>query len=104
MNIGAMRDRVAIIAVTSVTDGIGGFTNSTATLDTVWAKVEPMSGSRQTDFEQIVQAQGYTITIRQRTDVTTAHLLTLPDGQKLTIHSITRDFKNREFMTITAYA
>lgn len=104
MNIGTMRDRVIFSAVTPVADGIGGFTKTTAVTATVWAKVEMMSGSRQTDFEQIVHAQGYTITARQRTDITTQHLITLPNGQVLTIHSIVQDFKYKEFMRISAYA
>lgn len=104
MNIGAMRDQVVILAKSSVSDGIGGFTPSTSTLATIWAEIRELTGQRQTDFEQLVNAKGYEIVVRNRTDINTTHQVELPSGQRLTIHSIQRDFKYKEYMTIVGYA
>ena len=76
IDIGEMRERVAIKTRTLADDTIGGKTETWTTLATVWAKTNTIRG---TEFIQQAQAGGeltHRVIIRYRSDVTAAMKLT----------------------------
>ena len=102
MRPGLLKNRVELYNVSTVADGQGGFTSTPALQDTVWAQVEQFRGSQQLEFEQVMEAVGYAVTIRNRTDVTSNWLLKF-GARDMKIHSIERNFRTPEYMTIVAY-
>ena len=76
MNPGTLRERITITKNTLVADGLGGSTDTWATLATVWAEIRPLT-SKELEVSGQVQAQGgYRVTIRSRSDVTAAMRIT----------------------------
>ena len=76
IDIGEMRERVAIKTRTLADDTIGGKTETWTTLATVWAKINTIRG---TEFIQQAQAGGeltHRVIIRYRSDVTASMKLT----------------------------
>jgi SPP1 family predicted phage head-tail adaptor len=67
---GRLNRRVAIQEVSRVGDGGGGWTETWATVATVWARVAPASGSEEYRAQQTQSATIYEVEIRHRTDVT----------------------------------
>jgi SPP1 family predicted phage head-tail adaptor len=72
MRLGKMDQRITLQSRAGTADGAGGFTygwSDFATVPTVWARVEPLTG-RESDQEGGVAATlMYSFTIRTRTDV-----------------------------------
>ena len=102
MRPGRLRNRVELYTVSTVADGQGGFTSTPVLDSTVWADVQQFRGSQQLEFEQVMEAVGYGITVRNRTDVTTNWLLKF-GTRDLKVHTIERNFNDPEYMTIVAY-
>jgi len=67
--IGKMRERVTIEQETATPDGYGGYANTWATVATVWAKVEPLSGREQIEADKLQGVVNTRVTIRYRSDV-----------------------------------
>ena len=108
----AYRDRVAfLLEAPAAPDGMGGtLPGAESTVATVWAKVTARratrSGGREISAAALSFDSYYDITVRGRLDFTptTAHRVQLPDGRKLTIHTVIPAGDAREEMTITAVA
>lgn len=64
-----MRERVTIEQETATPDGYGGYANTWATVATVWAKVEPLSGREQIEADKLQGVVNTRVTIRYRSDV-----------------------------------
>jgi SPP1 family predicted phage head-tail adaptor len=62
--------RVTFLRETKVDDGMGGSTITWATIDTVWAKVRPMSGTEREHSDRLNAQANYLIVIRYRSDIT----------------------------------
>lgn len=78
LKLGDLRNRIDIQQKTrGASDGAGGNTTETwATFKKVWARVEPMSAREIAVADQIVHRVLTKITIRRRTDITTAMRIT----------------------------
>ena len=95
--IGEMRERVTIQTATLQADSIGGATPSWSDVDTVWARVEPLSGSEGEAQDQLQSSQLYRITIRYRNDITAAHRITWR-GTAMNIRALANPDERRHFL------
>lgn len=68
----AMRHRVTIQTASRVSDGQGGFTETWADGDTVWAAVEQKKAWEKFQAQQTQTPVTWVVTIRYRADVTAA--------------------------------
>lgn len=66
---GLLDQSVAILRKTQVSDGLGGFTETWATLATVWARVVPKSGAEGVAAMQAREATTYDVVMRASVDV-----------------------------------
>jgi SPP1 family predicted phage head-tail adaptor len=71
-DIGKARHRLALQAVSTVADALGGQSEMWATEATIWARVEPLSGRELVQAQQVASEATHRVTIRYRTGVTTA--------------------------------
>lgn len=70
MRVGKMRRQITIQSVTSVSDGMGGTTDTPVDVATnIWAEVEPLEGSELLRAQQTGMQRPHTFTIRYRPDV-----------------------------------
>lgn len=72
---GQLNERVTFQESTDTRDGGGGVTlawANLATAPTVWASVRIVSGGEQVEARQTVAGRRYEVTIRRRTDLTSA--------------------------------
>lgn len=74
VTIGELRHRITIERKTrGASDGAGGYLSETwNALDTVFAKIDPKGGREIVAADQVVHRLTHVITMRRRTDVTTA--------------------------------
>lgn len=70
MQAGKLRHRVVLKTASETQNSFGELTRTYATLATVWAAVEPLSGREYLDARQIEAAVDTRIRIRYRSDVT----------------------------------
>ena len=75
MQPGQLDERVTIQSQVRVADAGGGYAESWQDVATVWARVRPLSGRERDMGEQLESPRDYRVTIRRRSDVTTAHRL-----------------------------
>lgn len=68
-----MNKRLAIQAVTQTADGQGGWTETWATVATVWASIEPVKGWEKMQAAQMETPVTHNVTMRYRSGVTTKH-------------------------------
>jgi SPP1 family predicted phage head-tail adaptor len=102
---GELRDRVTIQSKTTVADGQGGRTTTWGTLDTVWARVSPVRTAERLQAAAIGALQAYQVTIRSRSDVTTAMRLSWTpfragSAKTLEIHGVTPLDGGRSFLLL----
>ena len=102
MRPGRLNTLIELHAPTVTADGQGGFTTSYALDSSVWADVRRTGGSRGTELAQQLSTEPFDIVIRQRTDITTNWLIKL-DDKFLIIHSLTIDYRYKEYLELTAY-
>lgn len=76
MNVGKMRERVAIKGYTTATSGTGAITETPTTIATVWASVMPIRGNESQDVGRLAAIQTYLVKIYHRTDVDTSNYIT----------------------------
>ena len=69
---GALRHRLVLEEAERVSDGAGGFTESWVTVATVWAALEPSSGSEAVDSGRLAGRVLHAVTLRYRAGVTPA--------------------------------
>jgi len=95
-NIGQLRNRVTVKRYSKISDNKGGYTNTTATLYTDWANVQPMTGQRLLEYEKITDKKPFVITMRKRSDKTISKQTDYIEysSEKYIIHSLT-DLDNR---------
>jgi SPP1 family predicted phage head-tail adaptor len=74
-----MKRRVTIQSVSRLSDGQGGYTESWADGDTVWASVDPSTGYQKFQAMQMQEPITHKIVMRYRPDVTTATRLRYGD-------------------------
>lgn len=87
--IGQLHERVVIQQATETTTTAPSSTVTWSTVDTVWARVEPLMASERIQAQAMQSTASYRVTIRYRTDVTTTNRLTW-DGKTLQIHGVTK--------------
>jgi SPP1 family predicted phage head-tail adaptor len=75
MDIGRLRERVTLQQATTTTDAQGGSATTWATLDTVWASIEPVSGREQIQAGAMGSQVGYRVGLRYRGDLSASHRL-----------------------------
>lgn len=97
--IGALRERVTIERETRTADGLGGWSSSWAAVATVWARVEQLAAAEPVEAERLVARGGYRITIRHRSDLTTADRLAWR-GRILNIRGLSNKDERRRYLTI----
>lgn len=71
--IGEMRNKIVIQSLGTSTDSGGGQVASFSTANTVWAKVENLSGSENSFGDQIQDRSNYRFTIRYISSLTPKH-------------------------------
>lgn len=97
---GELTRSVTINAVTRVDDEYGGSTETTATVATVRAKVQPLEGNEQLQAMQTGMSRPHRFTIRYRAGVTGATELVY-DGRTFNVSSvIDPDAKHRELVIL----
>lgn len=72
LTIGALRHRVTLEQVTQTPDGGGGSTETWTAVASLWASIDPISGSESLIAERVAGAITHTIHIRHRSGVTPA--------------------------------
>lgn len=102
MRTGSLSKRVVVKQTSFVMDGAGGTTpTQSETLET-WANITPVRGQRAFQYNQIIQATWYDVTLRYREDLTiTKELILEYKGKTLVLHSvINKDEKSRVIQAI----
>jgi len=79
MQAGQLRHRIAIQGCTDARDAHGGITRTWATTDTVWAAVEPLSGTELLEAQQVHARATVRIRMRHYTGLTSKHRLVLAE-------------------------
>jgi SPP1 family predicted phage head-tail adaptor len=69
---GELDQRVILMRLSHTPDGMGGNTVTWAEIDTVWAKVRPMTGTEREHSDRLNDVSNYLVVIRQRSDLTEA--------------------------------
>lgn len=88
MRTGLMRRRVTLQSVTSVSDGMGGTTDTVvAVAQNIPARVEPLQGNELLRAQQTGMQRPHRFTIRYRSDVTGSKTI-LYNGRTFDIKSI----------------
>lgn len=87
--LGRFNRKVDIYTVTATSDSQGGATESGAKTRTVWAAVEPLTGTRAKEYGQIASGKGYKITMIKPSDITISEAnYLIYDSRTLAIHSV----------------
>lgn len=76
MRAGALRKRVAIQSVGSAVDSYGDLSNSWSTDATVWAAIDPVSGSETNIASELTGIITHKIKVRYRSGLTAENRLT----------------------------
>lgn len=100
VDIGDMRERVALHSPSPSLDEIGGLEQSWSVFATVWARVTPASNREWWHREQTQASGGWRVTIRYRSDVTTKHRVVWR-GLTLEVTGIDNTDERRRFLTLT---
>lgn len=101
---GELKDKITVKSVTLSDDGQGGSTETLTTTASMWSKVEPLTGSRALEFQQITGSQGYTITFSYRGDIDISTKSVIEyNSETLSIHSVRMIDENRKQFKILAY-
>lgn len=67
---GELDQRVTFRRKVKTPDGMGGSSFSWQDIDTVWAKVRPMTGREREHSDRVNASSNYILVIRSRTDLT----------------------------------
>jgi len=95
----SLNRRVALEAQTLTPDGAGGYSASWNTLATIWAAIEPMSGSDVFGPDASEARVKYRITIRRRNDAFAG--MRVNDGGRLfAIKAVLDDGPQSQFFTL----
>lgn len=86
-SIGKMRHRIILEEVSRTTDGQGGFTETWATVATVWAEIKPMSAYEKMQAMQLASPVNTKIAIRYRAGITAANRVNY-NGRIMTIKEV----------------
>ena len=70
-NINEYRSRIQIYKRAYTTNSMGGFTQTMTLVDTVWCKVEPLTGLEEFRYQMAYAIGKYKVTMRYRPDVNT---------------------------------
>ena len=101
--LGRLNRKVAIYTVTATSDSQGGATETDTLTRTVWASVEPLTGSRAKEYSQIVSGKGYKITMFKPSDLTISESNYLVfDSRTMAIHSVISKDEDDRFLEIIA--
>ena len=105
MRIGKLRQRVLIARfLTTHPDGAGGTLPEKKDVGETWANITPMRGARLFEYNKIVQATWYDVTLRFRESVPfTKDLAIEYRGRFLTIHSVLNQDEKRRVLNVAAY-
>lgn len=98
--IGELRHRISFQSLTRTPDGLGGATESWATVVTVWASIEP-AGKERNFAQRIEDVYTHKIRIRKRTDIT-ATMRVLFGSRIFQVKAIAADLERKDFQTVLA--
>lgn len=101
---GRLDQRITLQEKQRTADGIGGFTDALSnigTTPTVWAKVEPKSGSEDLSEGRMNAVGMYVFTVRTRTDLNESMVI-LWGGETYNIQAIMRRGERPLYMQIEA--
>ena len=82
-----MRRKVTIRTMTRTPDGMGGYTETPTDVTNIPARVEPLLGDEMLRAQQTGMKQPHNITIRYRSDLTTAKTI-LYEGISFDVKSV----------------
>lgn len=69
MRAGQLRHRLVIESAATTSDAQGGVTTIWTTFDTLWAKIEPMTGAELLQAQALQSSTSHRITIRYRSGI-----------------------------------
>ncbi len=96
-----MDKRIIVQVNTPASDSQGGYSDSWATLTTVWASIEPAKGYEKFQASQLETPISHKVTIRYRSGITTAHRI-LWGSRVLNIKEVINIDEANAFLRITA--
>jgi len=99
MEIGTMKQRIAVYANKTVTDSIGNHTTQQEKLFSCWASVYVKNSSESTPYAEIREMQTIEFKIRQRELSTTANCIEFR-GNRYNIIGIFPNYKSMDYMKI----
>ena len=102
MGINKLRNRVSLYALTYISDGMGGSTQTKTLVSQLWARIEQQDGSRQQQGDLLNTTKPVIITVRAGSYTITTDNIIGFEGVDYTIHSVSYDERNR-FTNIVAY-
>lgn len=97
--VGKMRERVEIYSQTQAVSAAGEITTTWTLVATIWARMEPLSGSALTLANRDDAQRFYNMTIRFRTDITTSSRM-IWRTRKFDVASILDPTEQRQFLSV----
>ncbi len=101
MRIGQLRKRVAIQAESSTPDGAGGYTLGWATVATVWADINPVTGNEAFVAQHLEGHITHRITLRWQSGVTiTSDMRVLYGSRLFNIHAVLNNDERNQWIEL----
>ncbi|MEQ8226509.1 MAG: phage head closure protein [Rhodospirillales bacterium] len=94
-----LRERVELQERVVTQNGFGEEIITYETLDTVWARVEPLKGTEKWSAQQVIAEQLYHVFVRYRTDLSVLDRVVWR-GQNMDITAITNPDERRRFLQL----
>ena len=99
MNIGNLNRRISILKYEVTRDEYGGEQREWVVQRTLWARIEPVSGTEYFKSQQVEAQNITTITIRYRTDISVLNRIKYLD-KTYEIIGISDNFTNHKILTL----
>lgn len=96
-NVGPLRERVSIQSQAQTVDGAGAISTTWAEVATCWARMKPVSMQQLLLAGRDESARVYSMTIRYRTDITTAHRIVWR-ARKFDVQGVNDPTEQRQFL------
>lgn len=101
LNIAEFRHRITFQKLVRASDGMGGFSTDWTDVITVWAKIEPLSGSERLNSERLETQRSHKVQIRYRPEITTDMRILFRD-RILQVHGVHSPDERRGYTFIDA--
>lgn len=96
-DIGSMRERVSIQSQAQTVDAAGAITTTWTEVTTCWARMKPVSMKQLMLAGRDESERVYSMTIRYRTDITTAHRIVWRT-RKFDVQGVNDPTEQRQFL------